>query len=58
MAPNMSGNESVDVPRSMYLAELALDFALKVLNPDRWFAYEGFQGEGFDAFVGRNKAQF
>ena len=26
MAPNISGNEAVDQPRSMYLAELALDF--------------------------------
>src|SRR5579862_683619 len=31
IAPNMSGNESVDIPRSMYLVELVLDFALQVL---------------------------
>ena len=29
MAPNISGNKAVDQPRSMYLAELALDFAVK-----------------------------
>ena len=27
MAPNMSGVEGVDIPRSLYLAELAADFA-------------------------------
>ncbi len=38
MAPNMSGNESVDIPRAMYLAELAVDFALSTLNSTGWFA--------------------
>lgn len=30
MAPNMSGQLSVDQPKSMYLADLAIDFALKI----------------------------
>jgi 23S rRNA (uridine2552-2'-O)-methyltransferase len=29
MAPNLSGNKSVDQPRAMYLCELALDFACR-----------------------------
>lgn len=51
IAPNMSGNDSIDMPRSMYLAELALDFALKVLQPEGGFLIKLFQGEGFDAFL-------
>ena len=31
MAPNTSGMAAVDQPRMMYLCELAVDFALKVL---------------------------
>lgn len=33
MAPNMSGTPSVDIPRSMYLVELALEMAKDVLAP-------------------------
>lgn len=58
MAPNMSGNASVDVPRAMYLAELALDFALNVLNPTGGLLIKAFQGEGFEAFLGEIKRNF
>lgn len=58
MAPNMSGNESVDIPRSMYLAELALDFALQVLNAEGGFLIKVFQGEGFDALLAEIKRTF
>lgn len=51
MAPNMSGNESIDMPRSMYLNELALDFAKKVLLPNGGFLIKVFQGEGFDSLL-------
>jgi 23S rRNA (uridine2552-2'-O)-methyltransferase len=51
MAPNMSGNESIDIPRSMYLCELALEFALKVLQPEGGFLIKVFQGEGFDPLL-------
>jgi 23S rRNA (uridine2552-2'-O)-methyltransferase len=50
MAPNMSGNKSVDQPRAMYLCELALDFARQTLNPGGAFFIKVFQGEGFDEF--------
>lgn len=50
MAPNMSGNRAVDQPRAMYLAELALDMADQVLQPDGRFLVKVFQGEGFEAF--------
>ena len=51
MAPNISGTRAVDQPRSMYLVELALDMARKVLKPGGSFVCKVFQGEGFDAFV-------
>lgn len=58
MAPNMSGNESVDIPRSMYLAELALDFALQVIDQTGGFVIKVFQGEGFDVFLADLKKHF
>jgi len=51
MAPNMSGQLSVDQPKSMYLAELALDMAIKMLMPNGYFVVKVFQGDGFDAYV-------
>lgn len=51
MAPNFSGMRSIDQPRSIYLAELALDFAQKVLKPKGCFVVKTFQGEGFEAFL-------
>ena len=51
MAPNMSGNESVDIPRSMYLCELALEFATQVLKPEGGFLIKVFQGAGFDDYL-------
>jgi len=58
IAPNMSGNESIDMPRSVYLAELALDFALKVVAKDGGFLIKLFQGEGFDAYLAEIKKKF
>ena len=51
MAPNISGIKVVDQPRSMYLAELALDFARRVLKTDGSFICKVFQGQGADAFI-------
>ena len=47
----MSGAEAVDIPRSMYLVELAVDFADQVLKPGGDLLVKVFQGEGFDALV-------
>jgi 23S rRNA (uridine2552-2'-O)-methyltransferase len=49
MAPNLSGVNAVDQPRSIYLVELALDLARQVLAPGGGFVSKIFQGEGFDA---------
>ena len=48
MAPSMSGDKSVDQPRSIYLAELALDFACQVLKPSGDFVAKTFEGSGID----------
>lgn len=50
MAPNMSGIELTDQARSIYLAELALDFALNHLRPGGTFLTKIFQGQGFMEF--------
>ncbi len=51
MAPNISGNRAVDQPRSMYLAELAMDFCKQALKPGGNFVCKLFQGEGIDAYI-------
>ena len=51
IAPNVSGIDAVDQPRAMYLAELAVDFAERVLRPGGDLLIKVFQGEGFDELV-------
>lgn len=58
MAPNISGMTAVDQPRIMYLAELALEFAIAVLRPGGDFLVKVFQGEGFDAYLKVLRQQF
>lgn len=58
MAPNVSGNESIDIPRSLFLAELALEFALKVIVPQGGVLIKVFQGEGFDSLLTEIKRHF
>lgn len=58
MAPNLSGNKSVDQPRAMYLCELALDFARQTLNPGGAFFVKVFQGVGFDEFFQALRTDF
>lgn len=50
MAPNISGANSMDQPRAMYLCELALDMAIRVLRPEGYFLVKVFQGEGSDEY--------
>lgn len=58
MAPNLSGMDSVDQPRSMYLAELALDLAERVLKRDGAALIKVFQGAGFQEFVALARSRF
>jgi 23S rRNA (uridine2552-2'-O)-methyltransferase len=51
MAPNLSGNKAVDQPAVMFLAELAVELAEKVLTINGVFIAKLFQGQGFDPFV-------
>jgi 23S rRNA (uridine2552-2'-O)-methyltransferase len=50
MAPNMSGVRTSDQARAMYLCELALDLAGRVLRPGGDFLIKIFHGEGFDLY--------
>ena len=47
MAPNLSGVDVIDQPRSMYLSELALDMATRILKPGGHALIKVFQGSGF-----------
>ena len=58
MAPNISGNRAVDQPRSMYLAELALDLCEQVLAPGGNFVCKLFQGDGIDAYISATRDAF
>lgn len=58
MAPNMSGMDGIDQPKGIYLAELALDLAEKVLKPGGNLLVKVFQGEGTDAFMSALKQRF
>ncbi len=50
MAPNISGLKAVDQPRSMHLAELALEMAEKVLKQGGDLLVKVFTGEGLDEY--------
>lgn len=58
IAPNMSGHDSVDVPKALYLVELAFDFAMQHLKPDGTLLMKVFQGEGFQEFYANLKRHF
>jgi 23S rRNA (uridine2552-2'-O)-methyltransferase len=58
MAPNFSGVGAVDQDRSIYLAELAMEFAYEHLNPDGSFLVKVFQGTGFEAYMNTMRSRF
>ncbi|MGC6388117.1 23S rRNA (uridine(2552)-2'-O)-methyltransferase RlmE [Ewingella sp. S1.OA.A_B6] len=58
MAPNMSGTPAVDIPKSMYLVELALDMCRDVLAPGGTFLVKVFQGDGFDEYLREIRSLF
>ena len=51
IAPNITGIESADQASSIYLVELALDMARRVLKSKGNFVAKVFQGSGSDAFL-------
>ena len=58
MAPNMSGTPEVDMPRAMFLCELALDLATRVLKPGGDFLIKIIQGEGYDMYLKDVRTKF
>lgn len=58
MAPNMSGIAVADQAKSIYLCELALDFALKALTDQGHFLVKVFQGAGFEDYLKMMRSKF
>lgn len=58
MAPNMSGNKAVDIPRAMHLVELTLELASQVLKKNGTVVMKVFQGEGFDQLLQNMRADY
>jgi 23S rRNA (uridine2552-2'-O)-methyltransferase len=58
MAPSLSGVDVIDQPRSMQLAELALEMARRVLKPGGDALIKVFQGSGFEDLVKAARVEF
>ena len=58
LAPNISGVESADQARSVYLGERALEFAGRALQPGGDLVVKAFQGEGFADLERQFRAYF
>ncbi len=58
MAPNISGNSTVDQYKAMALCELALDFACEHLKPGGDFLIKVFQGKGQQEYESQIRESF
>ena len=58
MAPNLSGQRSIDLPRSIHLLELAIDCVQQTLKPGGTFLFKAFQGAGLEEFIKVVKSSF
>jgi 23S rRNA (uridine2552-2'-O)-methyltransferase len=58
MAPNLSGIDVIDQPRSLYLAELALEMATRVLKPGGDALIKVFDGAGFPQLLRLAREKF
>ena len=58
MAPNLSGMDSVDQPKSIYLAELAFDLAGDFLSTSGVFVVKIFQGAGSEDLISSFRRRF
>lgn len=58
MAPSLSGVETIDQPRSLELAELALRLASAVLKPGGGALIKVFQGAGFEELLQAARGEF
>ncbi|HUJ87145.1 MAG TPA: RlmE family RNA methyltransferase [Burkholderiales bacterium] len=58
LSPNLSGIPAVDQARAAELADLAVEFALQVLQPSGVLLVKVFQGEAFEALLARARRVF
>jgi 23S rRNA (uridine2552-2'-O)-methyltransferase len=58
MAPNLSGIGDVDQARTLALAEMVYDFALKHLKPRGNLVVKAFQGAGYEGFLKTLRKRF
>lgn len=58
MSPNISGTYSIDHARSVYLCEMALSFAEKVLRRGGSFVCKMFEGEDTKVFLDKARKRF
>lgn len=58
MAPNLSGVDVIDQPRSAYLAELALEMSGRILKPGGSALIKVFQGAGLRELVQSARGRF
>jgi 23S rRNA (uridine2552-2'-O)-methyltransferase len=58
MAPNLSGVDAIDQPRSLHLAELAVEMAEGVLKPGGHALIKVFQGSGFTELLHSVRRRF
>ena len=58
MAPNMSGNPYIDIPKSLALCELAFNIMQLTLMQGGTFLIKLFQGEGFNKYLNNIRSLF
>ena len=58
MSPNISGIDLTDQARAMHLAELALDFSVRHLQPGGALLVKVFQGVGFEDYIKLMRGHF
>lgn len=58
MAPNLSGNDAIDQPGSIYLCELALDISRQILVENGTMIVKLFQGTGSDKYLKEVRQNF
>jgi 23S rRNA (uridine2552-2'-O)-methyltransferase len=58
LAPNLSGNRTMDQPRVMHLCDIALEFTQLALKPGGSFLIKIFQGAGFSEYLQQLRKHF
>ena len=58
IAPNLTGCSEIDQPRSLGLAELALELTKSILKPGAYFLVKLFQGAGFPEYRREMQSRF